>query len=97
MVSEGCCPTVHHPVKAPLIMGPCLNSWSYSVSRINWLFPVTGQLCEKRDLVPQQVKRYDIDLGLEEDVLEDVMESERKARGRRPFLCGGEKVNDTSA
>ena len=41
--------------------------------------------------------RDDIDLGLEEDVLEDVMESKRKAKGRRPFLCGGEKVNDTSA
>ena len=38
----------------------------------------------------------DIDLGLE-NVFEDLKESERKARERRPFLCGREKVNDTSA
>lgn len=35
-----------------------------------------------------------MDLGLE-NVFEDVKESERKARERRPFLCGGEKVNDS--
>ena len=37
--------------------GPLSEFLALLCEQIHWLFPVTGQLCEKRDLVPQQVKR----------------------------------------
>ena len=85
-----------HSPSSSLIMGPCLNSWPYSVSRYTGCFLLLGSFVRRETWYHSRL-RDDIDLGLEEDVLEDVMESKRKARGRRPFLCGGEKVNDTSA
>lgn len=63
-----------------------LNFWPYSVSRIKWLFPVTGQLCEKRGIGTTAGLQGDIDLGLE-NVFEDVKESrERPEKGDPSYV-----------